>query len=59
MACSQLPNVLSCDAVSDPLWTHLDYVWGKQAPELVYRRVIADMKEAAYGLKRDTSSATL
>lgn len=44
--CSELPNLLSCDAVADPLWTHLDFVWAKQAPELVYRRVIADIKES-------------
>ncbi|KAK3932486.1 Lipase 3 [Frankliniella fusca] len=47
--CSELPALLSCEAVSDPLWTHLNFVWSKQAPELVYRKVIADMKEAANG----------
>ncbi|XP_026279847.1 lipase 3-like isoform X2 [Frankliniella occidentalis] len=44
--CAALPNVLSCDAVADPLWTHLNFVWSKEAPELVYKRAIADMKEA-------------
>ncbi|KAK3932485.1 Gastric triacylglycerol lipase [Frankliniella fusca] len=46
VTCSQLPSVINCEAVDDPLWTHLDFTWGKQAPELVYRRIIADIKES-------------
>ncbi|KAE8736950.1 lipase 3-like [Frankliniella occidentalis] len=44
--CAQLSNVLSCEAVDDPEWTHMNFVWAKQAPELVYRKAIARMKEA-------------
>lgn len=44
--CSKLPHVLSCDAVKDPLWTHLDFVWAKDVVPLVYNTVIADIKNS-------------
>lgn len=44
--CARLPGLLSCEPVADPLWTHLDFVWGKDAASLVYRKVMADMREA-------------
>ncbi|XP_026286258.1 lipase 3 [Frankliniella occidentalis] len=44
--CAQLSNVLSCEAVDDPEWTHFDFVWAKQVPELVYSQAIARMKAA-------------
>lgn len=43
--CPRLPNVLSCEPVADPLWTHLDFVWARDAPNLVYSKIIAGMEE--------------
>ncbi|XP_034250602.1 lipase 3-like isoform X2 [Thrips palmi] len=49
--CSELPNVLSCDAVKDPLWTHLDFVWAKDVVPLVYNKLIADLKESSFPVR--------
>lgn len=41
--------LLGCEAVADPLWTHLDFIWGKDASALVYRQVMSDMRKYAEG----------
>lgn len=37
---SELPNVKALMLMSDPLWTHLDYLWGIDAKTIVYQPLI-------------------
>jgi len=40
-----LPNVLDLYRISFPKFNHLDFLWGKDAPKLVYKRLLEVMKK--------------
>lgn len=40
-----LPNKLDMYRVPFPKFNHLDFIWGKDAPELVYKRLLEIMKK--------------
>ncbi|XP_037779598.1 gastric triacylglycerol lipase-like [Penaeus monodon] len=40
----ELPNVVYHRVVEDPMFTHLDFVWAKDADELVYKYVLGFLK---------------
>ncbi|XP_017770539.1 PREDICTED: lipase 3-like [Nicrophorus vespilloides] len=42
---NELPNVQGKFLVTDPKWNHLDFIWGIQAPELLYNKVISLMSD--------------
>nr|XP_018906038.1 PREDICTED: gastric triacylglycerol lipase-like [Bemisia tabaci] len=39
-----LPNLINMQLVDDPMWNHIDFTWGIEAPKLVYENVISIMK---------------
>jgi hypothetical protein len=41
-------NLKELVQVSDPKWTHLDFVFGIDADKFVYNRIIRMMKEQKY-----------
>lgn len=39
-----LPNVVALNHVADPTFNHVDYIWGVEAPQLVYDHVMLVMR---------------
>lgn len=39
-----LGNPAELTLVEDPSWNHLDFIWGIDANELIYRRIISSVK---------------
>ena len=44
MLTSRLPNLYASYEVPFPKWNHLDYLWGIDAPTLVYSEVLKNME---------------
>jgi len=40
----ELDNVIVNGRIENSRWNHIDYLFGIDAPKLVYERLIADMK---------------
>jgi len=42
---AELPNVVKVHTVASPLWNHMDFLIGRDAPRLLYPHILAEMGE--------------